>query len=81
MIGRTLESRADETSNWLKMEPKPKPKPRILTITATFDQAIGRRFGDGVFADEEQMWMQLLWDKNSPGGFVVRTAYPTRLGG
>ncbi|PCN47591.1 hypothetical protein Csp2054_10735 [Curtobacterium sp. 'Ferrero'] len=66
-------------SNWLHMEPK--PKPRTFTITATFDQAIGRRFSDGIFTDEKQLWMQLLWDKNSPGGFVIRTAYPTRLGG
>ncbi|MGN7221557.1 hypothetical protein ACTHQN_01735 [Curtobacterium flaccumfaciens] len=79
LIGRTLDSRADEISNWLNMEPK--PKPRVFTITATFDQVIGRRFSNGVFTDEKQMWMQLLWDKNSPGGFVVRTAYPTRLGG
>ncbi|WP_175477453.1 hypothetical protein [Curtobacterium sp. MCBA15_008] len=56
------------------------PKPKIFTITATLDQVIGRRFGGGV-TDKEQMWMQLLWDENSPGGFVVRTAYPTRLGG
>lgn len=79
LIGRTLDSRADAISNWLHMEPK--PKPRTFTITATFDQAIGRRFSDGIFTDEKQLWMQLLWDKNSPGGFVIRTAYPTRLGG
>lgn len=62
MIGRTLESRADEISNWLNMEPK--PKPRIFTITATLDQVIERRFGDGVFTDEEQMRMQLLWEQS-----------------
>ncbi|MCJ1712998.1 DUF6177 family protein [Curtobacterium sp. VKM Ac-2922] len=66
-------------ARWLQM--KPKPSPRVFTITAEFDRVIGRRFKDGVFTDEKQMWMQLLWDKGSPGGFVVRTAYPTRLEG
>ncbi|MET3638328.1 RNase A-like domain-containing protein [Curtobacterium oceanosedimentum] len=78
LIGRAIDSRADDIRAWLDMEPK--PKPRVFTIRAEFSETIGRRFHDGVFTDEKQMWMQLLWDKNSPGGYVVRTAYPTRFG-
>lgn len=79
LIGHTLDGRSEEISAWLHMEPK--PSPRVFTIKARFDQVIGRRYLDGVFTDEKQMWMQLVWDKNSPGGYIVRTAYPARLGG
>jgi hypothetical protein len=77
LIGHTLDGHAAEIDKWLRMQPK--PKPRVFAIKATFDEVIGRRYLDGKFTDEKQMWMQLLWHKDQPGGFVVRTAYPTDL--